>query len=109
MNASAPQTAWLYSSLGHDPDIQDLVALFVAEMPERADNLLARLGTGDWEELGRAAHQLKGVAGSYGFAPITPSAARLEEAITKQEPDEEIRRAVEELVDLCRRVRSGTP
>lgn len=109
MNASAPQTTWLYSALTHDPDLQDLVSVFVAEMPARADNLLARLRTRDWVELKRAAHQLKGVAGSYGFAPITLAAARVEESIAKDEPEEEIYRATDDLVDLCRRVRGGAP
>jgi HPt (histidine-containing phosphotransfer) domain-containing protein len=109
MSTSALQTNWLYSALAHDADLQDLVAVFAAEMPERADNLLARLRTRDWVELKRAAHQLKGVAGSYGFAPITLAAARVEEAIVKEEPEEEIYRATEDLADLCRRVRVGTP
>jgi HPt (histidine-containing phosphotransfer) domain-containing protein len=78
-------------------------------MPERMDNLLARLRAGDWEELRRAAHQLKGVAASYGFAPITLLAARLEEAIARQEPIEEVRQDAEDLLDLCRRVRGGSP
>jgi HPt (histidine-containing phosphotransfer) domain-containing protein len=98
----------LYSTVANDTDLKDLVEMFVAEMPGRADNLLARLRSGDWEELRRAAHQLKGVAASYGFAPITLSAARVEEAIARQEPIEEVRQAAEDLLDLCRRVRGGS-
>ncbi len=99
----------VYSTLAEDPDLGEIVDLFVQEMPERVDNILARLHSGDWEGLRRAAHQLKGAAGSYGFAPITPSAARLEAAVRQARPEDEIRQAVEELINLCERARGGTP
>jgi len=103
------QPDWIYSSHAQDPDLSDLVDLFVAEMPDRVANILSRFESRDWEGLQRAAHQLKGAAGSYGFAPITPVAARLESAIRQNEPEASIRKAVEDLVALCRRMRAGAP
>jgi len=93
----------LYSTLGSDPDLGGMVDLFLDEMPERVANFLNLLGQQDWKELGRAAHQLKGAAGSYGFKQISPCAARLEDAVEDGLPIEQIRQGVEELTDLCRR------
>jgi histidine phosphotransfer protein HptB len=109
MSESSNATQPLYSSLGGDPDLDELVAMFVAEMPERVATLLAHLGAGNWDALRRAAHQLKGSAGSYGFGPITPSAAGVENAIRDGAAEDTIREAVESLVYLCNRTRAGTP
>jgi HPt (histidine-containing phosphotransfer) domain-containing protein len=99
----------LYSTLGGDPDLGDLVTLFVDEMSDRVGNILDLLNRHEWEELRRAAHQIKGAAGSYGFGSITPCAGKLEYAIRDQEPEENIRQAVEDLVGMCNRTCAGTP
>ncbi|HEY4761100.1 MAG TPA: Hpt domain-containing protein [Thermoguttaceae bacterium] len=99
----------LYSTLGGDPDLGDLVSLFVDEMADRVANIVDLLDMRDWEGLRRAAHQIKGAAGSYGFDAISPCAGKLEFAIRDDEPEEYIRLAVEELVAMCNRARAGTP
>jgi histidine phosphotransfer protein HptB len=109
MSQVANGTDSLYSSLGDDPDLGEIVALFVAEMPERVATLLAHVEAGNWEALRRTAHQLRGAAGSYGFAPITSYAGRVEDAIHQTAPEQEIREAVDALADLCSRARAGTP
>jgi len=97
----------LYSELSRDPGLADILELFVKEMSERVANLREGLEAGDWARLGRTAHQLKGAAGSYGFAPISVGAAGVEQAIRQSLPESRIREAVEELIALCRRARSG--
>ena len=87
----------------------ELVDLFVEEMPDRVAQLLELLDQGNWEGLRRAAHQLKGAAGSYGFDAITNSADQVGENLREGKPEEEIRRAVNNLVALCNRARPGTP
>jgi histidine phosphotransfer protein HptB len=99
----------LYSTLGADPDLSDLVDMFVDEMPERVANIMDLLNRADWEELRRTAHQLKGAAGSYGFEPISPLAGKLETTIKNNEPEENIRKATEDLVQLCNSARAGEP
>ena len=99
----------LYSSLGGDPDLGAIVETFVGEMPNRAAAMRDRLNTSDWEGLCRMAHQLKGAAGSYGFDPISSSAAELDKAIRENEPEEQIRNAVDVLVKICNRARAGVP
>jgi HPt (histidine-containing phosphotransfer) domain-containing protein len=103
------KTNALYSSLAGDPVLGQLVDLFVAEMPSQTARLIDRLEARDWEGLRRAAHQLKGSAGSYGFPVISPAAARLEDAIRCQLPEETIRQAAQQLVGFCRQARTGTP
>ena len=109
MSTTQDKTEPLYSTLADDPDLGEIVDMFVDEMPDRAANLLAQLESANWEELRRAAHQLKGAAGSYGFDAISPSAAHLENALREDSPEADIQKATESLVALCRRATSGVP
>jgi HPt (histidine-containing phosphotransfer) domain-containing protein len=99
----------IYSRLGGDPDLGDIVGMFVEELPKRVTALLDHLSKGDWEGLQRGAHQIKGAAGSYGFDSISPVAGRLELAVRNGEPEDKIRVALAELSDLCGRARYGQP
>lgn len=101
-------TPLLYSSLASDPDLGDIVDLFVDEMPGRVENLSRCMAVGDWDQLGRYAHQMKGACGSYGFDQLTIPAARLERACRETNDELLIREALEELSMLCQRVRGGT-
>jgi len=103
MTSMATSAGPLYSTLDADPDLREIVEMFVEEMPDRTASLLDRLEASDWEGLRRVAHQLKGAAGSYGFEPITHSAAGLEDAIRQSRPEEQIGRMVQDLVALCDR------
>jgi HPt (histidine-containing phosphotransfer) domain-containing protein len=105
-NASAD---CVYSSLASDPELGEIVEMFVEEMPGRVASLLDHFNRKDWDGLRQSAHQLKGAAGSYGFATISPCAGRVESVIRDGEPEHQIYEAVTELVDLCGRVRSGQP
>jgi histidine phosphotransfer protein HptB len=106
VSANSPR---IYSALATDPDLADLVEMFVGEMPKRIATLSEQLGGEDWDGLRRTAHQLKGAAGSYGFAPMTPVAGKVESAIRDGEPESNIRQSVAELVDLCGRLCAGLP
>jgi histidine phosphotransfer protein HptB len=100
----------LYSPLAAvDAELGELVALFVAEMEGRVSTMQRQLQDHDWQGLRQSAHQLKGAAGSYGFEEISPSAAQLESTLRDNEPEEAVRSGVEELIELCRRARAGTP
>ena len=99
----------LYSTLGSDPDLAELVEMFVAEMPERIAHLLSLFEQQNGEQLGRTAHQLKGAAGSYGFHQLTPYAAKLESAVRGGAPLEQVQQALTELVEICQCLRAGIP
>jgi HPt (histidine-containing phosphotransfer) domain-containing protein len=98
-----------YSALGGDPDFAEIVALFVDEMPGRVRDMQAHFGCANWDELARLAHQLKGAAGSYGFDQLTPFAAGLEKSVRNGEPAAAVRAALDELLEVCGRVRAGAP
>lgn len=98
----------VYSELGADPDLAELVELFVSEMPDRVALLNGQFAERQWEQLRRTAHQLKGAAGSYGFGGITPLAARLEQAAADP-VEEQIEQSLAELTALMSSVRAGRP
>lgn len=98
-----------YSSLASDPDMADLVEMFVDEMPDRVERLEELLRIAEWEELGRFAHQLKGACGSYGFAELTSLAERLEKAVRGSEAEDVIQDALQSLVNGFRGARAGEP
>ena len=102
-------TEFVHSSFAGDPDLGELVDIFVDDMPGRIHALETQAEIGDWREVRRTAHQLKGSVGSYGFHAITPAAARLEEVLDEGRQEEEVLSALDELLSLCRRVRAGEP
>jgi HPt (histidine-containing phosphotransfer) domain-containing protein len=99
----------MYSTLAADPDLAELVSLFVQEAPQRMALLIEQFEQQNWERLGRTAHQFKGAAGSYGFHLLTPYAARLESAVRSGAPREQIEQALQDLIDLCGCLRPGLP
>ncbi len=99
----------IYSTLGLDPELGELVELFVRELPQRVADIQACWAAADTVSLERAAHQLKGAAGSYGFDELTPALRRLDHSIRMSRPRAEILRAIEDVTELCSRVRGGAP
>lgn len=99
----------LYSALASDPDLREIVELFVMEMPDRVSSLRSQYEQRDFEELRRTAHQLKGAAGSYGFSEISPCAAHLEDMLNASEPEDKILETLEDLISLCGRVTAEEP
>ena len=99
----------VYSPLAADPAYGELVDLFVKKIPERINALDAQAKSRNWNQLAETANQIKGAAGCYGFDEITPCAARLEAAAREARQEEQILLALDELLAICRRVRSGKP
>ena len=99
----------LYSEFADDPEMSDLVDLFIAELDERIKILEQTFTDHDLEQLCQLAHQLKGAGGGYGFMPITDSAAQLEQQIKTQQAMDNIEQSFRELVNLCRRATNGSP
>ncbi len=109
MSTVTNQNTAIFSSLGTDPDFGELVEMFVDEMPYRVSVLRQAFDGGDMEALRRAAHQIRGAAGSYGFDQLTPVAAAVEDAVAHHGVEEEICRTLESLLSICRQVRAGAP
>jgi CheY-like chemotaxis protein/HPt (histidine-containing phosphotransfer) domain-containing protein len=67
-----------------DPDLMELAVDFVDGLPERLEAMHTTCERMDWRELASLAHQLKGIAGSFGFPDITTRAASLEKVVKDQ-------------------------
>ncbi|MDR2438327.1 MAG: Hpt domain-containing protein [Planctomycetaceae bacterium] len=94
----------IYSDLASDKDLREILLIYVEEMPDKIVRLEHECAERNWSELCIAAHQLKGSAGSHGFAEISLAAAELENAVKTKQPEEQIKFIVQHLTDLCRRV-----
>jgi|SRR4051812_2071887 HPt (histidine-containing phosphotransfer) domain-containing protein len=107
---TAPESAGpIYSALAIDPDMAELVALFVAELPSRVDAIRQAATPNDWNEVRLLAHQLKGAGGSYGFPQITAAAAELERACGQQPASSDAASALGQFAAVCGRARAGVP
>lgn len=98
----------LRSRFADDPEMGELVELFLTELPERARAIRAAAYIADRQGIGRLAHKLKGAAGGYGFPTIGEAAARLE--LLAGDPTRSIEITTEEvrdLIDLCQRASGG--
>jgi HPt (histidine-containing phosphotransfer) domain-containing protein len=90
-------------SSARDPAIDAALAAvraqFAAALPEKAAHIAGLLARGAWEEARRAAHRLRGSAGTYGFAPLGAAAAAIEELLLAEpvDPREETRGRLEGL------------
>ncbi len=102
-------TVPLKSTFAHDPDMRELVDVFVGELPQRIESLWQALAAQDAAGVRTMAHQLKGAAAGYGYPTIGKAAARVDEALSQAEALDKVRGSVEELLTLCRRAASTKP
>jgi len=99
----APNEPPLVSELAEDPEVSDLVEVFVSGLAARLMALERALESGEHDQLARLAHQLKGSAGAYGFPVITEAARSLEDGAKSAAQAEVIKNRFESLAGLCRR------
>ncbi len=121
---SAQPKGLILSEFRGDPDMVEMVELFVNELPERIKAMQEAATENNFDALKRHAHQLKGAGGGYGFPMLSTVAGALEDAITRSgiettsasrspqaTPDEQvltkIRQDLDELLLLCGRVRAA--
>jgi PAS domain S-box-containing protein len=76
----------LYSQFSGDTLISQLLPVFSNRLPARLENMIQAFGNQNWEEVLRAAHQLKGTAGSFGYDILSVKMVELEEEIKKPIP-----------------------
>lgn len=104
-----PKYPRLVSELAGDPEMQELVEIFVSELPDRVAQLTDTWQQTQLEELCRIAHQLKGASAGYGFPTIGAAAGKLENALrsSHQGADhaalQKMQRDLDDLIDLCNR------
>jgi HPt (histidine-containing phosphotransfer) domain-containing protein len=108
MTHCAVNPKFFYSDFAADPDLADVIELFVAELPTRIADLRAALAAGDLPKVRRLAHQLKGAGGSHGFPQLGPLAWKLEQAA--QGVDTSTAASIlDNLAAICTQVRAGGP
>ena len=78
-----------------DPDLRDLVPVFIAHKREDAHAIVAAIARTDYESLSKLGHRIRGEGGSYGFEELTEIGAALEIAAKGRDPA--IRKSAEEL------------
>lgn len=90
--------------------MQEILAIFAAEMPERVDQIQRCWREQDLEGLKRVAHQLKGSAAGYGYPDIGTAAGNVEATLSSMIDGrvcvslEELRHQLDELSELCNQV-----
>jgi HPt (histidine-containing phosphotransfer) domain-containing protein len=99
------------SQLANDPEMAELVDLFVGELPKRVESVMQAWRARELESLKRLAHQLKGSCAGYGFPSLGQAAAKVENRILSPSPEEQKLAAlgaeVNELIELCKRATGG--
>lgn len=98
----------LRSTLANDPDMRELIQLYIQDLPTRLDGIRIAMSTGNLNEVRRLSHQLRGASAGFGFAPIGLVAAEVEETIKaiheQADAMDRVRPLVEKLDALARRV-----
>lgn len=83
-----------------DSLIRPLIPYFAELTSERIQGLRDGLQRGAMDEIKRLAHTIKGSAASYGFPHFADLAARIEQALTKPEPEARLGSLIEQLAVL---------
>ena len=105
MTDPTSQSAPLQSEFASDSDMQELIQMFVDELPQRVAEFRFAWDRANAPELGRLAHQMKGAAPGYGFTPLGESAKALEAALKHTAHDlSAVQREFESLIQICNRV-----
>ena len=68
---------------GNREVFNDLLADFIAELPEKLEKMQTLFRDKDWESLYRAAHNLKGVSANLGALQLSEHAGRLEKQVNE--------------------------
>lgn len=101
----APDSNPVKSEFADDPDMADIVALFVSELPKRVATMQEALSSGDIAQLRVLAHQLKGAAGGYGFPKLGEAAALIDLGIKDGCEENVVRSRVGMLAAIAARIR----
>ena len=92
----------LKSEFANDPDLCDIVTMFVDELPSRVDAIKTAFHKGDMETIRTMTHQLRGSAGGYGFTPIGDVAGEIEMESFNEEADiSALYEMIEDLATIC--------
>jgi CheY-like chemotaxis protein len=95
----------LFSSLEGDSAMDDLINVFVSELPARIRTLETATASGDLAALTAQVRSLKAQAGSHGFEPISETARQIEARLLANKSLADILGDMKFLMKLCSQVR----
>jgi CheY-like chemotaxis protein len=101
-----PKEEGLVSDLAKDPEMAEIIQVFLEWLPgriEALEGLRAKLDSKEVKEVGDLAHELKGAAGSAGFKPIQEAAGVLEGHVRGKAAERLVAEALEKLIGMSRR------
>jgi|GEM_PF-2455927 HPt (histidine-containing phosphotransfer) domain-containing protein len=107
MQYSPTKVEFVYSTFAGDPAYAGRIEQFVAEMPDRVEELLAAVRQEIWPEVVRQAQLLKIMATSHGFNQLAVAAADVEQTIGMNRPESLVHQAVNELICTCSRLKAS--
>ena len=93
----------LFDGLLDDATVDQLVEEYADSLSIMAEAIERALSTHDVDLLAGFAHELKGVAGMYGFSRVSEKALSLEQLVAETDDLEQLEAAVSELTELCRK------
>jgi len=87
VDSPQPNRNKIVSKLAYDPDLAEIVSIFIDDMPHFINNLRDTFMQDNLEKLAQLVHELKGSGGNLGFDIISDKAQALEKAIRRKEND----------------------
>lgn len=102
--AAAVECEPLHSDFADDPEMTEIIDMFIDGLSEHVEELTNALAWSDVETLYGAAHKLKGSAGGYGYQIVGDQSLIVEQLAKAGESIETLRPEVDCLVQLCHRV-----
>ena len=105
---SPHDSAPIYSSMESDPDLLDLIVMYVEDARDFMEQLTSAFNQKSWGDLASIAHQVKGSAGSHGFQQVTEAAKQLERSCLDILPPDQIEEELQVLLNLLGRLHVST-
>jgi HPt (histidine-containing phosphotransfer) domain-containing protein len=107
---SRERTPATRSIFADDPEMVDIIEMFVSEMPQRIAEFRDCWERRELDRLARLAHQLKGAGGGYGYPALGEAAGKLEQTLKQLVEDgapvalARLQSEFNALLDLCRSI-----
>jgi HPt (histidine-containing phosphotransfer) domain-containing protein len=96
----------IVSQYADDAGLAPIIKEFVSCLSDRTTAMRDHLSSGNFPDLERLAHQLRGAGGSYGYPTLTGLAEALEEAARARD-GERGQKVLSELEALCEAIAEG--
>ncbi len=93
--------------LQEEPELGELVSLFIEALPALVDDFASAIGQQDWPAVRQLAHDMKGIGGGYGYPLLSELAGRMGQGVHNGHFDrldsdlEELKRLVQRIILGC--------